>query len=150
MSVRVCLDASAALAFALQDELLHASAKVLVRNMVAQGTTLCAPPLFLCECDSIIRLRVFKGALNEAEAEEARLFLRTLDVKIEHDAADTQRAYEIAREYRQPRVYDSLYAAFAEVRGVELVTADRPFFEAVNGNKRPKTMPPLAFVKLLA
>lgn len=150
MSVRVCLDASAALAFALQDEPLHEQGKAMVRRFVANNVALCAPPLFLYECESIIRLRVYKGAMTEEEADEARLFIRTLSVEIEHNAADTQRAYEIARDYHQPRVYDSLYAAFAETRGLELVTLDKPFFEAVNGSKRPKGESPLGFVKLMS
>lgn len=148
-SARVCLDASAALAFALQDELLHVPAKALVKQLITQGATLCAPPLFLYECDSIIRLRVYKGALSETEAQEARRFVQALAVAVEHDAADGERAYQIARDYHQPRVYDAWYAAYAEARGIEMVTTDEPFFEAVNGTKRPKGAPPLAFVRLL-
>jgi predicted nucleic acid-binding protein len=145
----VCFDASAALSFALQDEPLHAQAKALIEKLVDQGSTLCAPPLFLYECDSIIRLRVFKGALSESEAQEARAIVRALAVAVEHDPANGERAYQIARDYHQPRVYNAWYAAYAEARGVELVTVDKPFFEAVNGCSRPKNAPALTFVKLL-
>lgn len=41
------------------------------------------------------------------------------------------RAREIARLFNQERIYDSLYAALAELRGCEFWTADRLFYEAV-------------------
>ena len=148
---RVCFDASAALAFALHDEPLHAQAVALVGALAAQNITLCAPALFVYECDSIIRLRVFKGAYSEAQAKEARAIVAALAVAIEADntLSEADRAFEIARDYAQPRVYDATYAAFAGARGLDLVTTDKPFFEAVNGQKKPKAAPPLAFVKLL-
>lgn len=149
MSMRVCFDASAALAFALNDETWHTQAKVCVRQLAARGATLCAPPLFAYECESVIRLRVFKGTLDEIEAQEARACIHALMVAIDYDPADEARAYQIARDYHQPRCYDALYAAYAEARNVELVTTDEPFFEAVNGAKRPKSVPALAFVTLL-
>lgn len=148
--MKVCLDASAALAFALRDEPLHAQAKVLIANLVGQGVSLYAPQLFAYECDSIIRLRVYKGAYSEAEAQEARALIAALGVAIEGGgAAEADRAFEIARDYDQARVYDATYAAFAQLAGVELHTTDAPFFDAVNGAKRPKAAAPLAFVKLL-
>lgn len=145
----VCFDASMALAFALQDEPLHPQAKVLVGALAKQNATLCAPALFAYEVDSVLRLRVYKGAMSEADAAQARAFVDALAVQIEYDASDRNRAFQIARAYDQPRCYDAAYAAHAEARGVELLTTDVPFFEAVNGSKKPKTAPPMAFVKLL-
>lgn len=62
----------------------------------------------------------------------------------------SDRAFQIAVDYDQPRAYDAAYAAHAEARGLKLITTDKPFFEALNGVKRPQKMPPLSFVKLLA
>ena len=42
-----------------------------------------------------------------------------------------RRAREIARQSNQERVYDSIYAALAELRGCELWTADKAFYDAV-------------------
>jgi len=110
---RAVFDASAALAFAFQDEPKHAEAVALVRALASQNVTLCAPALFA------------------------------------YEVGDRARAFQIARDYEQPRVYDASYAAHAGARGLELVTTDKPFFEAVNGTKKPKTAPPLSFVRLL-
>ncbi len=146
---RAVFDASAALAFAFQDEPKHAEAVALVRALASQNVTLCAPALFAYEVDSVIRLRVWKGTLSEAEAATARAIVSALAVEIEYDEGDRARAFQIARDYEQPRVYDASYAAHAGARGLELVTTDKPFFEAVNGTKKPKTAPPLSFVRLL-
>lgn len=149
LTAQVCFDASAALAFALPDEPLHTQAVAIVRAFAVQGTTLCAPAMFAYECDSVIRLRLWKGSLSEAEATLARAALQSLPIVIEYDEADRDRAFEIAEEYDQPRCYDAAYAAHAEARGVEMVTTDAPFFEAVNGSQKPKNARALPFVKLL-
>jgi len=146
----VCFDASMALAFVLQDEPLHAQAVAVVEELDSQGARLCSPALFAYEVDSVIRLRQWKGTLTEEEAEEARAILAAMSIQLEFDEADRNRAFEIARDYEQPRVYDASYAAHAQARGVELLTTDRPFFEAVGGNKKPKNEPSLSFVKLLS
>ena len=148
--MKVCFDASAALAFALQDEAQHGGAVALVRALVAQDATICAPALFAYECDSVLRLRVWKGEMTETEAAEARHFIDALGVEIEYNAADRDRAREIARQYDQPHTCDAAYAAHAEARGVEMITTDKPFYEAVNGKKKPKAAPALPWVKLLA
>ncbi|MFN3762195.1 MAG: hypothetical protein ACK4WK_03210 [Anaerolineae bacterium] len=51
------------------------------------------------------------------------------------------RAREIARQFHQERIYDSLYAALAELYNCEFWTADRAFYEAVT--------PVLAYVRYL-
>jgi predicted nucleic acid-binding protein len=40
-------------------------------------------------------------------------------------------ARTIARQFNQERIYDSLYAALAELRGCEFWTADKVFYDAV-------------------
>jgi len=52
-----------------------------------------------------------------------------------------RRAREIARQFKQERIYDSLYAALAELRGCEFWTADEAFYDAVKAV--------LSFVKYL-
>ena len=52
-----------------------------------------------------------------------------------------KRARQIARQFGQPQIYDSLYAALAELRGCEFWTADKRFYDAVKGG--------LPFVKYL-
>ena len=147
---RIVFDASAALAFALPDEPCHAQAVAIVKAFAVQKVAFCAPALFAYECDSVIRLRLWKGTLTTAQSQLARAVIEALAVDIEYDANDRERALQIAATYDQPRAYDAAYAAHAESRGLELVTTDKPFWEAVNGPKKPQNAPPLTFVKLLA
>lgn len=46
-----------------------------------------------------------------------------------------------ARQFNKPQIYDSLYAALAELRGCEFWTADKRFYDAVKSR--------LPFVKYL-
>ena len=137
---QVCFDASAACAFALDDEPYHPQALALVAALAKREARIIAPPIFLCECDSTIRMRVYKGALNEGEADQARQFSAALAVAIDH-AMIYDRAVEIARIYNQPRTYDATYAALAELRGVELWTVDKRFYNAAQS-----TLPFVRFI----
>ncbi|HEX8237915.1 MAG TPA: type II toxin-antitoxin system VapC family toxin [Abditibacteriaceae bacterium] len=130
----VAFDASAALAFALNDEPLHTQAVALVADLVKRRMRLCAPPLFESEADSVIRRRVHLGTLTEAEAATTRQILAALSTQITYDIATKDRAYAIAVQYNQPRAYDATYAAFAEARHIELWTADERFYNSVNGS----------------
>jgi predicted nucleic acid-binding protein len=116
----------------LNDEPYHAQALALVAALAQREAQIIAPPFFLCECDSVIRLRIFKGVLNVTEATHAREIIAALAVVID-DAAIYDRAFEIACLYNQPRTYDSTYAALAQARGVELWTADERFYNSVSG-----------------
>ena len=149
-SAKVCLDASTVLAFALPDEPLADEAAALMEKLASQNTIICAPALFAYECNSVIRLRLYKGSVTDVQAQNARAVINALPIELEYDAVNGERAFQIACDYGQPRAYDVAYAAYAESRGVDLITADRPFFEAVNGSKRPRTKSPLSFVKLLS
>lgn len=149
-SDNICLDASVVLAFVFPDELLHDQAVALVKALSSGDVKLCAPAMFAYECDSVIRLRLYKGELSHHEAQTARALVDALAVLVEFDPDNADRAFAISCEYDQPRAYDAAYAAYAESRRVELITADRPFFEAVNGSKRPKKLAALSFVKLLS
>lgn len=144
----LCFDASAALSLVFADDPLHDAAREFVATLDA-GIQICSPAMFAYEVDSAIRLRVWNRRLTSAEAQTARIAIAALQVIIKYDARDRDRAFEIAQLYDQPRAYDASYAAHAEARGVELITADAPFYEAVNGNKKPKNAPALSWVKLL-
>lgn len=130
---RVCFDASLALAFVLNDEPYHAQAVALITDLAGESARIIAPPIFLCECDSTIRLRVYKGALSDEDASTARIIIAALAIGIESENAIYDRAFEIARIHNQPRTYDATYAALAESHGLELWTADKRFYNSVSG-----------------
>ena len=140
----VVLDASAALAFALKDEKHHPHAVALVADLLKRELRFCAPSIFAYECDSVIRRRAHLATLTPKEAREARELMAVLGVEIAYDPECRESAYSMAERYDQPRVYDAIYAAFAEARGLELWTDDERFYNAVTTGKNP-----IGFVKFL-
>ena len=90
-----------------------------------------APPIFESELDSIICRRVFEGRLTLSEAHLAYSVLDNMPVQITAHPDLRKRAREIAEQFNQKHVYDSTYAALAELRGCEFWTADKAFYDAV-------------------
>jgi predicted nucleic acid-binding protein len=130
----------------LAEEPLHNAALALITELADKQMQIIVPPLFLCERDSTIRLRVYKGDYNDEEASQARNLIAALGVVIDTDVGIHDRAFEIARVYNQPRCYDATYAALAEARNLNLWTADERFYNSVAGTNIKN---PLRYVKFL-
>ena len=136
-----CVDASVAIKWAIRGEPFRAKARALLGDAGARGTRLIAPPLFISEVDGAVRKRVFDGRLPSAEAQKAYKILDAAPVEMVDVPGARQRAREIAERFNQRFVYDSTYAALAELRGCEFWTADKVFYDAVKAS--------LPFVKYL-
>ena len=130
MRNEVVVDASVAVAFAVGDEPSSSAAVRLVQRLVATKRAMVSPPLFESEADSALRVKAFHGRMAPENAILARSALDGLPVTIVYDARVRGRAREIAESLNQERVYDSTYAALAELRGCELWTGDRAFHRA--------------------
>lgn len=128
----VCVDASLIVKLAQRGEFHRDKARQLVLDAGQSDTQLIAPPMFESELDTIIRRRVYDGRLTSAEAQRASRGLDSVIVKILNPAGVRYRAREIAAEFNQSRVYDSTYAALAEIRGCEFWTADRAYCDDVS------------------
>lgn len=124
------IDASLAAAFAVPGEPQNAKARALILDLAKQNARLIAPPLFEAEADSIIRRLEFTGKLTEAASVAAQAVMDALPVETIYDANTRQRAREIAKELNLVRVYDSTYAALADLRDLEFWTADERFYNA--------------------
>jgi predicted nucleic acid-binding protein len=85
--------------------------------------------------------RLYSKALTENEVDTALTRLATIGVRLVTHPEMVVHARAMARQFNQPKIYDSLYAALAELRVCEFWTADRRFYEAVTAN--------LLFVKYL-
>lgn len=137
-----CVDASLIVKLALRDETLRFQARRLMEDVIATDTDMIAPPIFESELDGIVRRRVYEGRLTQAQAQLAYDALDAIEVITLNPAGLRQRAREIASQFNQRVVYDSTYAALAELRGCDFWTADRAFYEVVRAD--------LSFVKYLA
>src|SRR5437879_4612322 len=111
----ICIDASPAAKIILRNERLRGHARQLFADACASGGELIAPPIFVSEIDSIIRRREFNGGFTSSEANIAFRKVDEMAVTILALPGMRTRAREIAREFNQERVYDSTYAALAEI-----------------------------------
>jgi predicted nucleic acid-binding protein len=69
--------------------------------------------------------------LTADEAQRAFASLRALPIKTKHSAKQRERAWEIAREFKFPTVYDATYLALADLGQCEFWTADEKLFKRV-------------------
>lgn len=125
------IDASVALAFVLDGEPHQPAVRQLLADLVAAGVRIISPPLFESEADSTIRRGVHQGHVTAERASELQAILDALPVQIVYEPAVRARARQIAEQFNQVRVYDSTYAALAELRGCDLWTADERFYNGV-------------------
>lgn len=127
----VCVDANVIVKPALSGEAYRAKARKFIKDCGAAGAVMIAPPVFESELDSIIRKRVFAGELTLAQSRLAYGVLDSMPVQTITHPKLRKRAREIAEQFNQKHVYDSTYAALAELRGCEFWTADKAFYDAV-------------------
>jgi predicted nucleic acid-binding protein len=128
--VDLCVDANVAIKWFIKGEAFRQKALKLLRESVAAGITLIAPPLFESETDGIVQTRLVEQHTTPEAAERTFALLDTAPVVIVTHPHVRQRAREIARQCGQRKVYDATYAALAELRGCDFWTADKVFYDA--------------------
>ena len=130
-SREVCVDASVAIKVVVP-EAGSDKADALFDQWASEETQLIAPVFFEVETDSILRQKVsLRKELTIAEAQRAFASLQGLPIKTTHSSEQRERAWEIAREFQFPTVYDATYLALAELQGCEFWTADEKLFNQV-------------------
>lgn len=135
------IDASLALKWVVKYEPFRRQAFQLLREARAQGITLIGPPLLEYEIESALHRRLHHGQTSTEAVDVSLKAYYAVGVQVASHPVMVRRARELARQFHQERIYDSLYAALAELRGCPLWTADKSFYEAVR--------PGLSFVRYL-
>jgi predicted nucleic acid-binding protein len=126
-----CVDASLAIKWVVTGESWRKKARKFLRDSIAAGIDLISPPLFKYETESVLQWLLHSGSLTLTETDQAIARLAAIDVQILTHSDMISRTRGIARQFNQPKIYDSLYAALAELRGCEFWTADKVFYDAV-------------------
>ncbi|MGH7449997.1 MAG: type II toxin-antitoxin system VapC family toxin [bacterium] len=126
-----CVDASVAIKWVVKSETWRKKARKFLRDSIAAGIDLIAPPLFEYETESVIQWLLHTSTLTMADADTALARLAVINMQLVTHSSLVTRAREIARQFNQPKIYDSLYASLAELRGCEFWTADKAFYDAV-------------------
>lgn len=134
MTEKVCIDASLALKWVVQEEDSDL-ADALLREWQRQRMQIVAPTLFLFEVHAALRKLVHRKILTEKEGDEARDKFITLcewfTFPTPTDFFAT--AWQMARTYRRPTTYDASYLALASIERCELWTADRRLVNSLGG-----------------
>jgi len=127
----VCVDASLAIKVVVT-EAGSDKADALFDQWASDETQLIAPVFFEVETDSILRQKAsLRRELTADQAQLAFASLRALPIKTKHSAEQRERAWEIAREFQFPTVYDATYLALAELHRCEFWTADEKLYKQV-------------------
>ena len=127
----VCVDASLLLILLLPDE-RREFVRALWARWQAERATLLGPSLLYEEVPSVLRAAVFFGRLRPEEGEEAFETFCAMGIGVSRRPDLHRLAWELAKQHRRPRVYDSFYLAAAQAEGCELWTGDRRLANAVS------------------
>lgn len=118
------IDASVVVDWVAPDADPELPAVAILAQLAADEADLLAPRLLLEEVSNALLTGVRRGRWSGAAADTAYALLRQLPVSLVDDKRDLDRAWDLARRYDSHPIYDLLYVALAERRGVQLVTAD--------------------------
>lgn len=127
----IVVDASVVVAYAMSEERFSGAARRFLRDVAGIEALLLAPPLIEAETDSALRRRVTRGVITPEAERAAHAVVDALAIETVHDPGVRRDARTLATRFGQGRVYDSTYAALAQLRGCELWTADSSYFRAV-------------------
>ncbi len=104
------------------------------QNWLSARVEILAPFLLVYETCSVLRNRVHRKELTPAEANEALRIIGDLDITYLHPPAIRQSAWELARRFNRPTVYDSFYLALAQHERCPFWTGDKRLYTAVKNN----------------
>lgn len=139
--VEQMIDASVAIKWVVKGEPFRNKARQLLREAKSKGIVLIGPPLLEYEVESVLQFRLHHKRVSKEIVDASLTAFYAVGVQIITQSDMVRRAREIARQFNQDRVYDSIYAALAELRGCKFWTADKAFYDAVKST--------LGFVKYL-
>lgn len=129
------VDASVAVKWVVTAEDFADRASALLRDSLQLDRVLVGPPHLAGEVANGIyqraRSREPARHLTEDEAREALTQFLNLPLQVITPAGLYTRAFDFAREYDLPSMYDSLYVVLAQILSVDLWTADRRLLAAL-------------------
>jgi predicted nucleic acid-binding protein len=131
----ICVDASAAVQWLLP-EAHSGQVHALFTTVSAAGEQIVAPALLPFEVANVLRKRVTRAQLTQADAEQLMDQFQTLPVALRLPQWLHREALGIADRYSLPAVYDAYYVALAQRLGCDLWTDDQRLLRGL-GNRLP-------------
>ncbi len=118
------VDASVVVDWVAPDIGPDSPALALLDRLATAGEVLVAPRLLLEEVANALLTGVRRRRWSGAAADRAQVLAGRLPLEILDDRRDLDRAWELARRFDNHPIYDMVYVALAERRGLRLITAD--------------------------
>jgi predicted nucleic acid-binding protein len=135
MNSRICIDASLGLKLVLAEPDSE-RASALWARWIQQEIQICAPPLFLYEGTSAIRGPIYRRLLSVEKGDLAYNALHALTISLLSPPPLHDRAWDLAKRFNRPKVYDCYYMGLAEILECEFWTADERLFNTVKHELR--------------
>ncbi len=128
---QVCVDANVVLSRLIPGQ-QNERVESLWSQWMRDHDTPFGPPLLYAEVPSVLRQAVFSGRLTPEEGDLAFDAFRDMNIAVSARGDLHVIAWELARTYKQSRVYDAMYLAAAHAEACELWTLDRRLINTVN------------------
>jgi len=100
------------------------------RNWIENSIEVMAPKLIMFEASSVLRNKVFRGILKDADASELIDKIRHIDLSLVYAPELLELAWEIGAILKVPTLYDCFYLAVAKLFGVDFWTADKRLYSS--------------------
>ena len=103
---------------------------------------MCVPPLFFSEAMNVIRTRVYRNLLIEAEGDAVFQTLKLFPVIPLSPSQPFEEAWNLAKRFHLAQTYDAEYLALAQQENCEFWTADRNLLNSL-GTACPNWVKPI-------
>ena len=131
MNSKVCVDASFALKLVLPEDYSD-KAHLIWSQWVNKRADIYAPYLLMYETQSVIRNKVYHEQLTLDEGTMASEVLREQEIIFYHSLMTEKLAWDFAKKYNRPTLYDTFCLAVAKELKTELWTADKRLCNSLN------------------
>jgi len=131
MNSKVCIDASFLLKLVLPEDYSE-KVHLIWTKWINKTKIVYAPYLLIYETHSVIRNKVYRKELTLDEGIAASDVLVDQEIIFYHSPMTTKVAWDFAKKYNRPTLYDSFYLAVAKELKSEFWTADKKLLNSLN------------------
>ncbi len=126
---KICVDASLVVKWLVHEHDSDA-ALALLHQLHKEDTIFLAPSLLDYEVANVLRQKILRKVFNRENLFGAVDLYERLEIQLLHVTNLVSQTIELAEMLKQPAIYDMSYLLLAKQQKVDLVTADRRFYEA--------------------
>ncbi len=126
----ICVDASFIVRLLVPDSYSEEAERQWT-NWLQAETRIITATLILFEVSATFRRMVYQKKLSPERGDEAFYTFSRTNILVSHDHLLHTRAWQLAKQFNQPRTYDMTYVALAEQNNCPFWTADEKLYNSV-------------------